>query len=280
MNPQPTPPDVYSTPVAFEIYKDQDPLEVTGGVVVSPLGSIQVWTWLDPSHFKTDCANIGNATLLPLGDGATSHLLLSFTHDDTLGLGQVLPANLSPISYLVEHTAALVDSLTIRPLREFLMRALTRPEALHWYWRCPASRKDHHSYPGGLAMHSLEVAQYVPSARYGAALERELGIVYALLHDFGKLWFFHPHLSHLTEGLTHEELGLAKLTPSLNQLHSEDPMLAAIMRELLGGPPMPRQTRYPLAIRKVVKALDELSCEMTRDLLRPLKTAYSSQLPF
>lgn len=280
MRPQPNPPNVHTIPAAFEMFPEEDPFEVSRGVVVSPLGSMHVWTWLERSRFTTACANIGYATLLPLADAAKSHLLISFSHEDDVRLTQVLPDSLSPVAGVVRDTAALIDSLTIRPLRDFLLRALLRPEALRWYWRCPASRRDHHAYPGGLAKHSLEIAESVPGARDGAGPERELGIVYALLHDFGKLWFFHPLLAHHTEGFAHEELGLDQLTPNLDLLHAEDPMLAAIMRELLGGPPMPRQTRYPLAIRKVVQALDQLSCEKTRNLLRPLRDAYPASSVF
>lgn len=156
MRPQPNPPNVHTIPAAFEMFPEEDPFEVSRGVVVSPLGSMHVWTWLERSRFTTACANIGYATLLPLADAAKSHLLISFSHEDDVRLTQVLPDSLSPVAGVVRDTAALIDSLTIRPLRDFLLRALLRPEALRWYWRCPASRRDHHAYPGGLAKHSLD----------------------------------------------------------------------------------------------------------------------------
>ena len=46
---------------------------------------------------------------------------------------------------------------TTGSLRRFVSRALTRKEVLTRYWTSPASRQDHHAYPGGLAEHSLEI---------------------------------------------------------------------------------------------------------------------------
>ena len=42
------------------------------------------------------------------------------------------------------------------------------------------------------------------------------------------------------------------------------PTLAARMVELLGGPSERANTRYPLAIGRIVNAFDQMSCEMTR----------------
>jgi hypothetical protein len=42
------------------------------------------------------------------------------------------------------------------------------------------------------------------------------------------------------------------------------------MRELLGGPRAPREGKYPLAIGRIVRSFDQMSCEKTRRAAREL----------
>lgn len=156
------------------------------------------------------------------------------------------------------------------PLRYCVTRDLLQQDVLHGYWNSPASRRDHHAYPGGLAQHSLEVATMLASASGLPQEDRELGIVFALLHDFGKIWCYDPTAFDTVDPRKHEAYGLSRLDFDLIYLTRQDPRLGALMRELLGGPRAPREGKYPLAIGRIVRSFDQMSCEKTRRAAREL----------
>ena len=195
-------------------------------------------------------------------------------------ISTILSESLCPLSGVVAEAAALIDELTITPLRRFLNRALLRREALRRYWTCPASRTDHHAYPGGLAEHSVEIATAISTCRALPQLERELGITYALLHDYGKIWWMDSELRAPYERRNHEVLGRDMLKADLEWLGHEDLSIGLVMDELLGGPAAPRTTGYPLAVRKIVQAFDQLSCEKTRGVLTATRAIYFPDEPF
>jgi hypothetical protein len=91
-------------------------------------------------------------------------------------------------------------------------------------------------------------------------IDRDLGIVLALLHDVGKLWCYESLYSHL-EPLGHELVGLAKLHGPIERLAEEWPDGAVALRALLSGQ-WKRQGGKPLlAIGSLVRALDQTSAE-------------------
>lgn len=243
-------------------------------------GVLEAWTWLDLARERPYETHRGVAFVMPVNTGRADNLLLGFSQTGKERISCLLPEALCPIPGIVRQTTHLIDSLTIRPLRELVTQALLHPDVVVPFWTCPASRRDHHAYPGGLAEHSLEVAVAVSSSRGLPHLEQEMGVVYALLHDYGKLWWFDPDLRCPEERRNHETLGRDKLLPELQILSASDPLLAAAMDELLGGPQAPRDQRYPLAIRKVVQAFDQMSCEKTRTTLAEMRETYALDAPF
>jgi hypothetical protein len=98
------------------------------------------------------------------------------------------------------------------------------------------------------------------SANLLTAYDRDLAIAFALLHDYGKVWCYaNPNG---IDSRTHERIGLQKLGPLLAILHAEAPEIGAALEDLLGGKRASRHGPYPLAIGRVVKAFDQMSCEM------------------
>lgn len=243
-------------------------------------GIVDCWSWLEPIRRRPELTHTGTATLLPIQAGTVDQLLVGLSVDFDLPLSDMLSDCLSPRPGLVRQLANLVDQLTIPPLRRFIARALLRKEVIRTYWTCPASQRDHHAYPGGLAEHSLEIAVAVATSKGLPLLEQELGIVYALLHDYGKLWWMDPELRDPNEKRNHEVLGRYQLKHDLDWLAVEDANLAQLMDELLGGPPVRRPLLYPLAIRKIVQAFDQMSCEKTRGLHLETRIAYEPEYPF
>jgi hypothetical protein len=249
-------------------------------MVYSMCGTFEAWTWLEVARRCADRSHVGVATILPVDAGGPENLLVGFTPDQSKRLSEVLPRDICPIPGLLGQVAYMIDSLTIEPLRSFARRALLKKEVVSGYWQSPASRQHHHAFPGGLAKHSAEVAVAVSTARGLPSLEQELGIVYALIHDYGKIWWMNPELRPACGTRNHEAMGLDMLRGDLDFLAVEDAEIAAIMTELLGGPAIQRASRYPLAIRKIVQAFDQLSCEKTRGLFPESRKTYEWDVPF
>lgn len=251
-------------PAVLDVLPEHDEQLGQRCALYSDEGVIEAWSWLPCAQGNPRFTHRGTATILDIGTGRSDHLVVGFQHDGDVRLSRLVPHDLCPIPGVVYQTARLVDQLTTGSLRRFLTRALTRKDVLTRYWTSPASRQDHHAYPGGLAEHSLEIAVAVASSRGLPGLYRELGIAYALLHDYGKVWWMDPAIRDPGENRKHEVLGYDMLGDDLDLFECEASPLAPVMRELLGGPPVPREGRYPLAIRRVVQAFDQMSCEKTR----------------
>ena len=110
--------------------------------------------------------------------------------------------------------------------------------------------------------------------------DRELGIVFALLHDFGKIWCYDPIAFDPVDPREHEAHGLGRLEFDLVYLIRQDPRLGALMRELLGGPRAPREGKYPLAIGRIVRSFDQMSCEKTRREPAETCATFDCDIPF
>lgn len=242
-------------------------------------GTIQAWTWLDIARHHANRTHVGTVTFMPTDDPGRG-LLVGFAATQESQLSRLLPFDLCPDAMVVINLVCMVDSMTIAPLQRFIVRALTDKDVLRSFWTCPASNNDHHAYPGGLAFHSYDVASRIYETQHMTPLDRDLGITYALLHDYGKIWWLDPERRDPNEHRNHERLGLDKLEPYLVGLDTECPDLGAIMRELLGGPRVHRDTPYPLAIKSVVRAFDQMSCEDTRPLFTALRERWDAPDPY
>lgn len=261
--------------VAVERIEDGDDDNGTSVRIYSAHGIELVRSWSLPEPRVPDVLPVGEITLMRCPPGRLDdYIMVGFRPAEDVPLELLLPPSLCPNQAVMTALIQRVDALQIDPLREFARRALLHPDAIRHFWSCPASRSDHHAFPGGSAMHTLEVVEAVATTRALPTLERELGIVYGLLHDYGKIWCLVDALRDPTERRNHEAIGRAKLLHNVQKLRAEDRMLGAIMDELLGGPRAPRETNYPLAIRNLVQNFDQLSCERTRMLFPELRAVY------
>ena len=175
-----------------------------------------------------------------------------------------LPATICPIEGTIEGIQNLTLQLETAPLRDFLMAVFQRRDVFQSFWTMPASAAHHHSYAGGLALHSLEVAQDIASNAGLSDTERELGIVGALMHDIGKVWSYtqdmYPNTANLAMG--HELVGLSRLEPELAALEAQWPDGAYAMRTLLSGNSRKRSNdKLPISLLARIKACDQRSCE-------------------
>lgn len=117
----------------------------------------------------------------------------------------------------------LVESLKVIPLRMFVRQVFMHKSLMTAFVSIPASKRHHHSFPGGLLMHSLECAlmtrQTVDSLIDVSTKEKEVAVIAALFHDMGKVKTL-GHTQHTSAGrlIDHEQFSLMLLAEPLNTL--------------------------------------------------------------
>lgn len=206
----------------------------------------------------------------PPNHGADQSLLPIIVHADPLSGDDVLrhlPLDLCPIEGVLGAIVDLIDSLEIRPLRQFVQHVFRRRDVATQFWTMPAAAKHHHAFRGGLAAHTLEVA--IDLARQGSleAHERELTIAGGLLHDIGKVWSYTNDMfpNPASRAMGHELIGLSRLEEPLKILEKAWPDGAYAMRVLLNGSGRMRHDgTLPSALIARLRAADQRSCEQDR----------------
>ena len=175
-------------------------------------------------------------------------------------LFDLIPAALCPIAGVVQQTCDLIKSIHSASLKRLLVSVFSMPDVHFKYWSCPASLNHHHADEGGLAQHSLEVAVATESVRGLDTWQRDLALVYALLHDIGKVWSYTDgRLTNEARRLGHEAIGYRTLQPALETLREGDARAAIMLDALLSGE-WKRSFRHPAAaLGDIVRAMDRFS---------------------
>ncbi|MDR3204994.1 MAG: 3'-5' exoribonuclease YhaM family protein [Deltaproteobacteria bacterium] len=109
--------------------------------------------------------------------------------------------------------AKIIEQVEDEDYRELLKDIFRSPETRSFFTR-PAAKLFHHAYKGGLAEHSLSVANLASNVcdHYPALLNKSLAVTGALLHDLGKCWELEPKglsfdFSHSGRLLGHLQMG-------------------------------------------------------------------------
>ncbi len=187
---------------------------------------------------------------------------------------KVLPLMAVPSTWggdarLVERTYELAESVQHEALRAFVHEVFGLKAVFYDFWTSTAGRM-HHAWGGGLAAHSVEVAEAVnrmmarshAPAPVFAEAECELGRVAALLHDIGKTVSYTADRRCTARALAvgHEYLGLELLQRPLDTLRQQDEAMADALVSLLLS--RTRYTHGPYrceAIREVISLADNAS---------------------
>jgi len=175
-----------------------------------------------------------------------------------------LPPDTCPVPGVLSRAKELIAGIAAVPLRNFVRAVLADRHVHSHFWTMGASHRHHHARAGGLAQHSVEVAEDMASQGQLTATEHDLGVAAGLLHDIGKVWSYTRDMFLSAEGLAmgHELTGLCRLEPHVRDLEHHWPDGAFAMRVLLSAcGRMRKDGSMPTALLARVRACDQRSCE-------------------
>lgn len=152
---------------------------------------------------------------------------------------QTLPRLLCPQPDSLDQLVEAVRSLRSQSLQLFIKRVLERRDRLEVFLKAPASQSYHHNFPGGLLVHSLEVARgvlnmvQVNEPQMPRAMQ-EVGFVAGLLHDVGKTYTYdiHGRTTATARLCDHDDLTLEVCAFGLAYLDKADPDAALALRHI------------------------------------------------
>ncbi|MBX3697131.1 MAG: hypothetical protein KF811_04935 [Dokdonella sp.] len=230
-------------------------------------------TWLIEDSSRV---HLGLATVLETREGGRDELiLLDWKSDSSLDLLALLPETICPVEGTVAQVREVVANLKVPELRNFVLQVFELKDVFKYFWTCPASIRNHHEFAGGLAVHSLEVVTAVTQLRNLGQTDLCIAIVYALLHDVGKIWSYeNGTLTAEAAELGHEHLGLERMLPSLQRLRRQWPKGGLVLHGLFSGGGYREDKRRGRAIGKIVRSLDAFSAE--KYMARPKSQRFKS----
>ncbi len=178
----------------------------------------------------------------------------------------LLPLRFVPVRAraAMEWLINFIDRMKNEPLRAFLTGILLDPELGYKFIRSRASNRYHSAYPGGLLVHSVEVARL---AGQGGRLlgESELSLammhVGALLHDLGKIdTVGERNPRPMSPALyMHEHQTIHLLAPHINALKKASSIEGMLMQHLISRLALPFKGRCPTMAEELIRFADQAS---------------------
>lgn len=185
-----------------------------------------------------------------------------------------LPVTDKDVNAMFRRLLALTRAMTSDPLKA-LLDLFWNDDAFveHEFKRAPAAKLMHHAYLGGLLEHTLAVAELavMMADRYGDALDRDLLLAGAILHDIGKTreFSYDYAFDYTDEGrlLNHLVLGVTMVEEKLARLPDFPEETALLLKHLIVshhgnrefGSPEPPKTLEAL----VLNHIDEIDSKIT-----------------
>ncbi|MDP2871744.1 MAG: HD domain-containing protein [Bacillota bacterium] len=176
-------------------------------------------------------------------------------------LAELVPQAPVDLADLRPRLAGVIAGITDPALRGLGGAVLDSGETGEAFAAAPAAKVVHHAYPGGLLEHSLEVAALCEAyCAMFPALQRDLLITAALLHDLGKVreYSVSETIELTDEGrlVGHVAVGLRLLDQALSSQPGFPPDLAAHLTHILlshhgemeNGAPIVPQTMEAMAL--------------------------------
>ncbi len=108
-------------------------------------------------------------------------------HDSEVNLEDFLPKTSRDVEAMRRDFLALMDSLKDRDYKTLAESFFLDGKLMDRFARSPAARDLHHSFLGGLLEHTLSVTRMADAFAGTAAVNRDLLVLGAMLHDIGKI---------------------------------------------------------------------------------------------
>ena len=185
-----------------------------------------------------------------------------------------LPQTKNNINSMFRRLLGLTREMQSEPLKE-LLNLFWNDDAFveQQFKRAPAAKFMHHAYLGGLLEHTLAVAELAVALadRYGDALDGDLLLAGAVLHDIGKTreFSYDYKFDYTDEGrlLNHLVLGIMMVEEKLSRLPDFPVETSLTLKHLIAshhgtrefGSPEPPKTIEAL----VLNHLDEIDAKIT-----------------
>lgn len=149
-----------------------------------------------------------------------------------------LPTCARNVDQMFARLQMLTDNISSVSLKALMTAFWSDAEFVRSFKRCPAAKKMHHAYLGGLLEHSLSMAVLVDkvAAHYGG-IDRDLLLVGAVLHDIGKVRELSCNtcIDYTSEGrlLSHIIIGLELLEAKIRTIPDFPPAQAAMLKHMI-----------------------------------------------
>lgn len=143
-----------------------------------------------------------------------------------------LPRSKCPKPEVFDAFLVFVGRIQNPLIKRFLTNVLLQEDIGVRYLQCPASIKHHHSYPGGLIEHSVEMVWDISGIQELSPLEKDIAVVSSLLHDIGKTRTYTPDGNYTAVGrlVDHQQLTLEICSNALKELELSSPHISNMLR--------------------------------------------------
>lgn len=192
---------------------------------------------------------------------------LDYVDQREVEIGDFLPTAKRPQTEMFENLQGIVDGLTDPDLKMLMAKFLEDADFVNDYTRAPAAKAMHHVYLGGLLEHALAVAALAEdvSRRY-PAVDRDLLLVGALLHDVGKVaeLKYERSFEYTDAGklLGHINIGVEMVDEKIRSIDGFPPEKAILIKHLL----LSHHGQYDYGSPKRPKTLEAVVLNFLDDL--------------
>ena len=153
---------------------------------------------------------------------------------------QLIPSAWVPLAAREAHAwlVQFIDTMQSPSLRTFMTGLLLDSSIGIPFIRSRASVNNHHNYPGGLLVHSVQMARMIEALAHILGLseeERLIAQIGALLHDLGKIHTVGAKSPRpmSPSHFRHESQTLLLVAKHLNDLHQHAPREAMLLNHVL-----------------------------------------------
>ncbi len=221
--------------------------------IIHEHGIFESWTWAPIPAPPVARLRKAVAYMVPVGEVERGiHVVTHFDWSHTMDPFSLTPESFGATDDLVYRCREVLDTMTSKPLRQFLSDVFSTPEVFYNYWRTPLH---HRGAPGTLALDAVALAEVIRDTRAVSADDRDLAITFAMLRRIGDVWCLQDTWNGL--GTRQQDLvALGQLDGPFDQLAYETPTLATALRQLMLAQRAPVRDTQAQRVRALVKRVE------------------------